>query len=170
MPSSTSQLSALISRYSPAVARQFRSARASIRRYFPRGYELIFENYNALGCGYSLTDRGSGVVISVVAYPRWVTLFFLQGISLSDPEKLLQGGGARIRSIRLEPFSLLRSSSVHELILQATKCHQSAFATAPPLATVVKSVATRRRPRRPAPVVNKATRSKRNFQRSRTVV
>jgi hypothetical protein len=80
MASATSQVSALISRYSPAVARQFRVARASLRRHFPRGYELVFENYNALGCGYSRTDRGSGVVVSVVAYPRWVTLFFFDGM------------------------------------------------------------------------------------------
>jgi hypothetical protein len=161
MASTTSQVSALISMYSPAVARQFRVTRAFIRKYFPRGYELIFENYNALGCGYSLTDRGSGVVVSVVAYPRWVTVFFFHGIELSDPDRLLQGSGARIRSIRLEPFSLLRSSAVHKLIIQATKRHQGDFAKAPLLATLVKSIATRRRRRLPAPLVDKGRKAKR---------
>jgi hypothetical protein len=155
MANANTQVSALISRYSPAVARQFRLARACIREYFPRGYELVFENYNALGCGYSLTDRGSGVVVSLVAYPRWVTLFFFHGIDLSDPDGILQGSGARIRSVRLEPFSLLHSSSVQDLILQATKRHQDDFAQAPRLATLVKSVATTRRPRRPAPSVKR---------------
>ena len=150
MVSAASQLSALVSRYSPAVARQFRTARSSIRKYFPRGYELVFENFNALGCGYSFRDRGSGVIVSIVAYPRWVTLFFFYGIDLSDPEGLLQGSGARIRSIRLEPFSLLHSSSVGDLMIQATKRHKDDFAQAPPLALIVKSVATKRRARRPA--------------------
>jgi hypothetical protein len=167
MANASTQVSALISRYSPAVARQFRLARTRIREYFPRGYELIFENYNALGCGYSVTDRGSGVVVSVVAYPRWVTLFFFHGIDLTDPDGILEGGGARIRSIRLEPFSLLRSASVHDLILQATKRHQGDFAKAPRLATLVKSVATRRRPRRPAPLVNRAKSAKRKVSGSR---
>jgi len=166
MANANTQVSALISRYSPTVARQFRLARASIREYFPRGYELIFENYNALGCGYSLTDRGSGVVVSLVAYPRWVTLFFFHGIYLADPDGMLQGSGARIRSIRLEPFSLLHSSSVHDLILQATKRHQGDFAKAPRLATLVKSVATRRRRRRPAPLGNRAKSAKRKAQGS----
>jgi hypothetical protein len=160
MANARTQLSALISRYSPAVARQFRVARASIREYFPRGYELIFENYNALGCGYSLTDRGSGVVLSVVAYPRWVTLFFFHGVDLVDRHGILQGSGTRIRSIRLEPFSLLQSSSVRDLILQATKFQQRDFAKAPGLTTLVKSVATRRRPRRPAPFVKRAKSAK----------
>jgi hypothetical protein len=167
MANDNSQVAALISRYSPAVARQFRLARASIREYFPRGYELVFENYNALGFGYSLTDRGSGVVVSLVAYPRWVTLFFFHGIDLADPDGMLQGRGARIRSIRLEPFSLLHSSSVHDLILQATKRHHGDFAKAPRLATLVKSVATRRRPRRPGPLVNRAKSAKRKVKGSR---
>ena len=167
MPNANSQVSALISKYSPAVARQFRLARACIRKYFPRGYELTFENYNALGCGYSPTDRGSGVVASVVAYPRWVTLFFFHGIDLPDPDGLLQGSGARIRSVRLEPFSLLRSSPVHDLILHATKRYQGDLAKAPRLATLVKSIATRRRPRRPAPLVNTAKSANRKVQGSR---
>ena len=161
MANPNTQVSALIARYSPAVARQFRIARACIREYFPRGYELVFENYNALGCGYSLTDRGSGVVVSLVAYPRWVTLFFFQGIDLADPDGILQGSGARIRSIRLEPFSLLHSSSVHRLILQATKRHQSDLAKAPRLATLVRSVAAKRRPRRPPLLANRAKSAKR---------
>ena len=168
MANANTQVSALIARYSPAVARQFRLARARIREYFPRGYELIFENYNALGCGYSLTDRGSGVVVSLVAYPRWVTLFFFQGIDLADPDGILRGSGARIRSIRLEPFSLLHSSPVHDMILQATKRHQGDFAKAPRLSTVVKSVATRRRSRRPAPLINRAKGAKRKALGSRS--
>ena len=167
MANTSTQVSALISRYSPAVARQFRLARTRIREYFPRGYELIFENYNALGCGYSVTDRGSGVVVSVVAYPRWVTLFFFHGTELADPNRILQGSGARIRSIRLEPFSLLHSSSVRELILQAAQRRQSDFAKAPRLATIVKSVATRRRPRRPAPLVSRAKSAKQKGPGSR---
>ena len=167
MAKSNTQVSALISKYSPAITRQFRLARGRIRKYFPRGYELIFENYNALGCGYSLTDRGSGVLVSLVAYPRWVTLFFFHGIDLTDPDGILQGSGARIRSIRLEPFALLRSSTVHDLILQATKRHHGDWAKAPRLATLVRAVATRRRPRRPAPQINRVKSAKRKVQKSR---
>lgn len=170
MAGAAPQVPALISMYSPAIARQFRSARSAIRKYFPRGYELVFENFNALGCGYSSTDRSSGVIVSIVAYPRWVTLFFFHGIDLSDPEGLLQGSGARIRSIRLVPFPLLHSSSVRDLLLQATKRHQAGFAEAPPLTTIVKSVARKRRPRRPAPSAKKATDSGRKVRGTRSAI
>jgi hypothetical protein len=161
MATAALQVSALISMYSPAVARQFRGARSSIRKYFPCGYELVYENFNALGCGYSFTDRGSGVVVSLVAYPKWVTLFFFHGIYLLDPDGLLRGGGARIRHIRLEPFSILRSSSVRDLLLQVTKRHQRDFATAPPLSVILKAVANKRRARRPDTFAKKRTGPKR---------
>jgi hypothetical protein len=149
MTSAASQTAGFLARYSPQVARQFRAARSHLRKCFPRGYELVYDTYNALGCGYSFRDRGSGVVISLVAYPRWVTLFFFHGIDLPDPDRLLQGSGARIRSLRLEPFSRLRSSSVRKLIAGAARMHSRDFAGAPPLATVVKARSVKQRPRRP---------------------
>ena len=142
------EIAAFIDRYAPAVARQFRVARATLRKIFPRGYELVYGNYNALGCGFSATTRSSGIVVSVVAYPKWVTLFFFEGRRLSDPEGLLQGSGVRIRSLRLQPFELLESRAVKALLAQALDAHAADFQAAPRLSTIIKSVASRRRSRR----------------------
>jgi hypothetical protein len=139
----------LIARYSPAVATQFRSARARIKKLFPRGFELVYDNYNALGIGFSPTLRSSDIVISVVAYPNWVSLFFFNGTHLRDPEKILQGSGARIRSLRLQPFSLLKSEAVEELLAQAIHPLATDLAAAPRITTVLKSVSAKQRPRRP---------------------
>jgi len=86
--SARSQLSTFIGRFSPEIALDFRTARAHVRKFFPKGHELVYDNYNAFGCGYSTTRVNSGVLLSVVAYPRWVTLFFFHGKELSDPEAL----------------------------------------------------------------------------------
>src|SRR5688572_12442644 len=110
------QIETFIAKYSPDVARQFRTARAHVRRLFPRGHELVYDNYNAFGCGFSPTPRTSDIVVSVVAYPKWVTLFFFHGNRLQDPEGLLQGSGVRIRSVRLQPSSLLKSRAVGDLL------------------------------------------------------
>jgi hypothetical protein len=150
MPSTKSQIAAFIAKFTPEVASEFRTARAHVRKYFPRGYELVYDNYNAFGCGYSTTLLSSGVVISVVAYPRWVSLFFFQGKYLSDPEKLLQGSGARIRSIRLQPVSLVKSEAVHALLTQAIAKSKHELAAAPALSTRIKSVVAKQRPRRPS--------------------
>ena len=149
MPSTESQISAFVARFTPEVASQFRTARAQVRKLFPRGYELVFDNYNAFGCGYSTTLLNSGVLISVVAYPRWVSLFFFYGKSLSDPDQLLQGSGVRIRSIRLQPVSLVKSRAVRALLRQAIARFKDDLAAAPPLTTRIKSIVARQRPRRP---------------------
>lgn len=149
MASTKSQISGFIAKFSPDVARQFRIVRAHVRKHFPRGYELVYDNYNAFGCGYSTTRKSSGVMVSVVAYPRWVTLFFFQGRCLLDPERLLQGSGARIRSIRLQPVSLVKSQAVDELLRQAIAQHGGALDSAPRLSTIIKSVVAKQLPRRP---------------------
>lgn len=147
--STSSEITGFIRKYSPSIAAQLRTARSAVRALFPRGYELVYDNYNALGFGFSTSPRASGVVVSVVAYPKWVTLFFFHGTRLSDPDGILQGSGSRIRSLRLAPPSRLRSKPVRALLKQAIAQVKDDLAVAPPMSTIIKSVSVRQRPRRP---------------------
>jgi hypothetical protein len=125
-------------------------ARQKLRSRIPRGFELVYDNYNALAMGFSPTDRASAVVVSLAAYPRWINLFFLQGIGLKDPEGLLGGAGRRVRSLRLEGPETLDDPRVVRLIEQALGQRAAAFEAAPALCTLIKSVSARQRPRLPA--------------------
>jgi hypothetical protein len=156
MANDKGQIDTFIAKYSPDVARQFRAARAHVRRLFPRGHELVYDNYNAFGCGFSPTPRTSDIVVSVVAYPKWVTLFFFHGKHLRDPESLLQGSGVRIRSIRLQPPSLLNSQAVADLLAQVLAKVGPELAAAPRLSATIRSVSVRQRPRRPGMSKSKA--------------
>ena len=78
-----------------------------------------------------------------------MTLFFADGKGLADPQKLLQGSGSRVRSIRLQSADDLDRPEVRALIAAATRPHAAVFRVAPKLTTIVKSVAKTRRPRRP---------------------
>ena len=139
----------LLAKYLPEIVAQVQAARRHLAKVIPRGYELVYDNYNALAFGFSPTDRASGAVVSIAAYPRWVTLFFLKGAKLSDPSGLLQGEGSTVRSIRLTTSKVLSSKAVTALIKQALRPHAAAFAQAPPLTTVIKSISAKQRPRRP---------------------
>jgi hypothetical protein len=139
-----------IARYTPEVGAGLRAARAHLRALFPRGHELVFDNYNALVFGFSPTERTSGAFISVAGYPRWVTLFFLRGVELDDPHALLQGSGTQVRGIRLRSTQQLSEPAVQALIAQAIEPHRAELLRAAPLHTSIKSVAARQRPRRPA--------------------
>lgn len=146
----TSQVEKFIAEFTPEIAASIRACRKKMYRFVPRGYELVVNNYNALGFGYSPAETNSRVVMSIVGYPRWVTLFFLKGAGLDDPDCLLQGEGKQVRSIRLRSPEDLDSPAVVRLIRKALQPHAEAFSSAPERKTVIKSVAAKRRARRPS--------------------
>ena len=145
-----SQISEFLAEYSPGVESLLREARQSLRACFAQGFELVFNNYNALVFGISPSARASESFISVAGYPRWVTLFFLNGAGLHDPKGLLVGSGAQVRSIRLSSAADMSTPNIQALIAEAAQPYAARLSAAPPLSTVVKPSAAKRRPRRPA--------------------
>jgi Domain of unknown function (DU1801) len=143
------RISDFIGKYTPEISAAIVACRAKLRPLFTRGYELIFDNYNALVFGYAASERTSDAFLSIAAYPRWVTLFFLNGASLKDPCKLLEGTGSQVRGVRLKTPEDLDAPGVRDLIVQATKPWITALAAAPALTTVIKLVSVKQRPRRP---------------------
>jgi len=94
-PDTERRIEAFVAKYTPAIAAQLREARRRLRARFPRGVEMLFDNYNALVFGIGPTDRSRESFISIAGYPRWVTLFFLDGAGLHDPEGLLEATAGR---------------------------------------------------------------------------
>ncbi len=144
------QISSFVGKYSPEIATQLRDARKRLRSLFPRGYELVFDNYNALVFGISPTENSRDAFVSIAGYPRWVTLFFLHGADLPDPGKLLQGSGKQVRSIRLKHPDEFDVPAVRELIERARDPYSASLDAAPALRTVLKLQIASPRPRRPA--------------------
>jgi hypothetical protein len=152
---SESRIAGFVAKYTPEIAQQIIAARAKMRAHFPRGYELVFDNYNALVFGFSPSEKASESFISIAAYPRWITLFFLNGVTLRDPERLLQGSGSRVRGVRLRSAEDLDDGSIGALIAQARVPVAKAMDEAPPLGTVIKLVSAKQRPRRPVAAIRK---------------
>ena len=125
------------------------AARRKLRARVQRGYELLYDNYNGVGIGYGATQKYSAPVVSLFAFPRWVTLFFLYGATLDDPHGLLEGTGRRVRSVRLESADLLDDPRIGALLEQALHRDEAAFAAAPRLRTCLQSVARVRKRRAP---------------------
>lgn len=143
------QLSGFLAKYMPSIAEQASACRVALAQLIPRGYELVYDNYNALVFGYAPVLRTSQSLLSLALYPRWVTLFLLYGARLHDPHQRLEGTGKQVRSVRLRSSRDLDDPVVRELILAALQPAAAVFAQAPPLATVVMSVSARQRPRTP---------------------
>jgi len=143
------RIATFLAKYSPAIGAQLKDARRRLRAFFPRGFELVFDNYNALVFSISPTERASDAFLSIAGYPQWITLFFLNGTALNDPKGLLEGQGKQVRSIRLTNPSQVSEPEVEALVSQAILPYRSALLSAPLLATIIKTAATKQRPRRP---------------------
>ena len=154
--SAEAQIKTFLAKYSPGIAAELRAARKHLQALFPRGYELVYDNYNALVFGFSASDRSTDAFLSIAGYPRWITLFFLPGVGLEDPQRLLEGSGSKVRSIRLESARQLREPAVKRLIAQAISPHRHALKQAGALTTTVKSISAKQRPRRPEAPLKKA--------------
>ena len=79
------QLEGLIDKYTPEIAAMTRACLAKMCRRLPGAMVLIYDNYNSLAVGFAPSEKPSEAIFSIVPYPRWVTLFFLQGAGLPDP-------------------------------------------------------------------------------------
>jgi hypothetical protein len=145
-----SDIDDFLGKYTPAIAAELAAARAHLATHFPRGHELVYDNYNALVFAFGSSAKSSDAIVSVAGYPRWVTLFFFRGVDLPDPLGLLEGDGSQIRSVRLAPPSRLHEPAVQALIRAAIAAAGKHLDAAPALTTTVKSVAAKQRSRKPA--------------------
>ena len=149
MSKAEAQLAGFIDRYMPEVAEQAREVRERMSRLAPGAVELVYDNYNALVIGFGPSERASAAVLSVVVYPRWVTLCFLQGAGLADPSGLLKGKGSRVRHIRLTSPATLDQPAVQDLIREALLRAVEPIDPQAEARLVIKSISAKQRPRRP---------------------
>ena len=149
-PSPQTQLDAFLDKYTPAVATLARACLAKMRTRLPGAVQLVYDNYNALVIGFGPSERASEAVFSIALYPRWVTLFFLQGAGLPDPKHLLKGSGKVVRHIVLASAADLDQPAVQGLMSTALKRAEPAIDPDAPGSLVIRSISAKQRPRRPA--------------------
>ncbi|MGH9503541.1 MAG: hypothetical protein ACRD20_11890 [Terriglobales bacterium] len=115
----------------------------------PGATRLVYDNYNALAIGFGPSEKASEAIFSIALYPRYVTLFFLQGAGLSDPKKLLRGSGRLVRHVSLARASDLDMSAIRELMAAALDSAKRALDQDAPGPLVIRSISQKQRPRRP---------------------
>jgi len=143
------QLAAFLARYDPAIAAKARAAIAYLRNRLPNATELVYDNYNALAIGFGPSDRASEAILSLAVYPRWISLFFLQGTTLPDPQRILRGSGTRVRHIVLNDAQEMQLPAVEALISIALATAKKPLDPKARRSLLIKSVAAKQRPRRP---------------------
>jgi hypothetical protein len=141
------QLDQFIDRFTPQVAADARGALAMVRTRLPGAVRLVYDNYNALAIAFASNEKASSIVCSIALYPRWASLFLMNGPSLPDPLGLLEGEGGTMRHVKLTP-ALIESEGVAALIDAAAASMDLPIDPAGAERLVIKSVSARQRPRR----------------------
>ena len=148
MPTPDAQLRAFLARYSPPIAKRARAILRKMRERLPGAIELVYDNYNGLVIGFGPSERASEALFSVVVYPKYVRLFFLDGADLPDPGGLLEGSGKVVRSIVVDDETTLSRPAVEALMVEAIARTDVPFARGAKRRTVIRSVLKKTRPRR----------------------
>jgi hypothetical protein len=149
-PSPQKQLDFFLDKFTPEIAALARRTLARLRERLPGAVEFVYDNYYALAIGFGPTERPSEAVFSVVLYPRWIHLYFLQGAVVPDPAGRLKGSGKVGRHLVLQDDATLDEFEVRALIDDAVALADAPFDPKRPRKLLIRAVAEKQRARRPA--------------------
>jgi hypothetical protein len=143
------QFAGFLAKFSPDVRSVATAALAKMRKRLPGAIEIVYDNYYALVVGFGPSERPSDAIFSLAIYPRHVTLCFLYGVELDDPERLLAGGGNQVRHIRLASASDLDRPAIKSLMTQAVNGAETPFDTRARRRMIIRMISKNPRSRRP---------------------
>jgi len=128
----------------------------------PYANELIYDNYNALAIGWSLTETVTGNICSIAVYRAATNVHFgfYWGNLLADPAKKLLGNGNQYRYMLVKDKNSFDKEYITQLIYQA---HANSLAKIKDekqlkqgLTIVKMSLDKKRQPAKPKPIVKQA--------------
>lgn len=149
MDGAQAQLDGFIDKFTPEMAALTRALFARMKARLPGAAILVYDNYNALAIGFAAGERVKDVVLSLAVYPRWVSLFFMQGRWLADPDGLLKGEGNMVRHIPAITEASFDDPRIEALIEAALDQAQLPIDPSAEPLLVIKSISAKQRPRRP---------------------
>jgi hypothetical protein len=145
------ELRKFLSAYDRHIVQLALSLRKVVLTEIPNASESIYDAYNAVAIGYSLTGRLKEGFCHIAVYGPHVNLGFNRGSELPDPKKVLRGNGNRVRHITFHEESELKQPHVRRLIRMAMMNSRGLAAVSkipviPPQSVVKAIYAKRRRP------------------------
>ena len=113
-------LESYLTPYPPHVQDLMLEGRELLLNMYRPVVELHYDATAAVCAGFSYTGDLKGLFVNLAAYSDHVTLVFMWGAKLNDPEGRLKGEGKQVRHMRLVDLDTLRDPYVVELIQQAS--------------------------------------------------
>jgi len=142
------QLDGFIEKFDPAHQSLIRAARKAMRKRLPTANEMVYDNYNFFVIGYCPTERPSDAILSIAAGANGVSLCFMHGAALPDPDGLLEGSGNQTRFLRFESATALARPPVEALIASAVAHSKAPLPSTGRGSLSIRSISAKQRPRR----------------------
>jgi hypothetical protein len=101
MPKESTELLKFLAPFSDEVKETALWLRDFVWDLYPESNELIYDNYNALAFGFSLTDTAGDAFCSIAVFSKWVNFGFNRGSEIADPDELLIGNGSLYRYMKV---------------------------------------------------------------------
>jgi len=120
---------------------------------YPTANELIYDNYNALALGWSITDRLGHTFCSIALYRAGKNMHFgfYWGNEIADPEKKLLGQGNQYRYILVGDIDTFPQAYIEILVKDAYANSLAKVKDAKQVIqgkTIVKSISPTKRPKK----------------------
>lgn len=142
------QLSAFLSRFPPEIVALVKRCLPKLRRTFPGCYQIVYNYSNSLVVAFGLSDRGYEAIVAMAIFPQWVRLYFDK--SLPDPKGLLEGAGAKVRSVTVKAASDLDQGDIKAFIDAAIQHSGATFPRTRSIRMVIKSASKKAKKKRKA--------------------
>ena len=115
----TKDLLKFIAPYPPEVQEMSLWLREFVWDLYPKTNELIYDNYNAVALGWSITEKLGHTFCSIALLPKYVHFGFYWGSQIADPDKLLLGKGNQYRYIIVKTKEEFPKAYIKKLLKEA---------------------------------------------------
>jgi hypothetical protein len=109
--------------------------RAFVWDLYPDTNELIYDNYNSVAFGWSLTDKAGDVFCSIALFSGYLNFGFLRGTEFPDPQKILIGNGSLYRYIKVKDREDFPGEYMTQLLQLA---YENAVSRQKPIKKIIK--------------------------------
>ena len=105
--------------FSPEIKKMALWLREFVWKLYPNCNELVYDSYNALAFGWSISDRLGDTFCSIAVMGKYLHFGFYRGVDLSDPDKILLGQGNQYRYIKVKEQGDFPKTYIRKLLKEA---------------------------------------------------
>ncbi|MBI3914323.1 MAG: DUF1801 domain-containing protein [Chloroflexi bacterium] len=107
----------LISKHDPKIRVLAKKMRGRVLKIFPDANEKTYWGWRNTWYGFS--EKASDAVFTISPVKAYMQLYFMRGTELSDPDKLLEGTGKKLRHSNIRNASELKRPALLRLMKRA---------------------------------------------------